>query len=95
MNAPATQGRHPLPSPSGRKCHAAGVTDEGAARNVGRLSAKTGCDRASAAIDASGCSPHPSGFAGHFLPEGEGGAPLRKALTGDERAAAIADEYLA
>ena len=95
MNAPAPQGRHPLPSPSGRRCHAVGVTDEGAARNVGRLSAKTGYDRASAAIDASGCSPHPSGFARHLLPEGEGGAPLRKALTGDARAAAIADEYLA
>ena len=72
-----------------------GVTDEGAARNVGRLSAKTGYDRASAAIDASGCSPHPSGFARQLLPEGEGGARLRKALGGDLRAAANADECLA
>ena len=32
MNAPAPQGRRPLPSPSGRRCHAAGVTDEGLRR---------------------------------------------------------------
>jgi hypothetical protein len=94
MNAPATQGRHPLPSPSGRRCHAAGVTDEGATRNVARLSVETGCDRVSTAIDASGCSLHPSGFARHLLPEGEGGAPLRKALTGDARAATTAGECL-
>ncbi len=83
MNAPA-KGRRPLPSPSGRRCQAAGVTDEGAARNVSLLSA----------IDASGCSTHPSGFARHLLPEGEGGARLRKALGGDLRAAANADECL-
>jgi hypothetical protein len=95
MNATATQGRHPLPSPSGRRCHAAGVTDEGAARSGARLSAETGYDRAGAVVGASDCNPHPSGFARHLLPEGEGGARLRMALGGDVRAAASADECLA
>ena len=94
MNAPA-KGRRPLPSPSGRRCHAARVKDEGEARSVARLSAETGYDRAGAVMGASGCNPHPSGLARHLLPEGEGGTPLRKPFTGDARAAANAEECLA
>ena len=70
MDAPAPQGRHPLPSPSGRRCHAVGVTDEGAKRRPpfgqDRIRSRQRRDRRKR------LQPSSVGLSRHLLPEGEG-----------------------